>query len=646
MTSGARQTRDEITHEELAHSFAAYLRLSFVYPAVNRRVIQSGDAVIAGFNQHRDSTNMLRLCLHRDGFRVNQHRVEMAEGDLVWLRDVFIKTTVAGVDLGPSLSVEMLSEFAARLQANFQRQDTTDFRLKWVGPFNGVQPLELHVDGEHLFPKLGDGDTTLHPSPGVWNLKRVVGGARSTVKQLNLDPDSPEVKLLVALDSSPELLEGLDRMRQRVNLEVLTEASLTGLDVLTQLVTTLPTEALNDPEYARSCVDKILGVVEMQMATLVSLGGEHMEADLVKLPLSVGRSIFPRGGAEDGSMSAGSRSERAGDETVQDDLGTLLTEYEALPKADDVSIEPKGDLKDEVLGILLNQMVTAKDDAAAKALVPALSELARQGGSVGELLGAYVDRCKVHGREGVDKKTLWRVADFAQTHGFAHSLGHDDLLETSTVVLAFPYLFSTFIDSLEDNDDDLNKIGDVCYGAGAERIRAARDVLLSEGGVAQGYRAGKILAKASRHVLPLAEILLEGAGQWITPLAVRFLKQMKLPDTASLALRVVRPSSVLPRNYLAGLCRAAFEDNFDRELVAQSTSIVCRFIRDTADDREQRERRLYAIHSLRDVYSQEVLTLLLELKHVCGPLSLSRELRSVRNAAIEVLDHHSRGTQG
>jgi hypothetical protein len=640
MTTSGRQASAKLTRERLIKQFAGYLRASFVYPATNPRVIRPGEVVVAGFNQHRDAAGMMRLCLHRDRFRVNQHRIELAEGDLTWMREVFMKTAIAGVDLGPNLSAELLSEFASRLQTNFQARDTTDFRLKWLGPFAGVQPLELHVDGEHTFAKEIDDDDTLRPSPGI-------GGASNTAKRLGLDQESPEVGLLVALESNTELLERLDRLRQRINLEMLNERSLTGLDVLAQLVKTLPAEAFHDPDYVSECVDKILCVAEMRMVSMVTDSGEDMEADLFNVMVSVGRKIFASSEAGGGRSGPDSPSGRPEDEVFTDDLKSLLTEYEALPLADGLSIESQVDLKNEMLGILLHQMVRAEEDETANALAPELSRLVREAGNAETLLGAYVDRCMAHRGKATEKKNFWRVAEFVQGHGFASLLGHDDLLRTDTVAFAFPYLFNHFLDSLEwGNDDDLSKIGDVCYGVGSERIRAAKDVLLGESGVLVPARTRKILAKPNRDVLPLAEIILEDGSQWITPLAAQFLKQLKMPGTASLALRAVHPVSMLPRSYLIGLCRSAFEGGFGQDLIDQSASLVCRFIRNTADDSEQRERRLYAIQSLRGVHSQEVLRLLMELKTVCGPLSLNKELRAVRKAAIEVLDYHTGGGKG
>jgi len=640
MTTDKRQASAKLTRDRLIKQFASYLRASFVYPATNQRVIRPGEAVVAGFNQHRDPGGMLRLCLHRDRWRVNQHRVDMDKGDPIWLREVFMSTAIAGVDLGPSLSMALLSEFASRLQTNFQGRDTSDFRLKWPGPFEGVRPLELLIDGEHTFAKEHDDDDTLRPTPGV-------GGARNTAKRLGLDLESAEVKLLVALESNAELLERLDRVRQRINLEMLNERSLTGLDVLVQLVKALPAEAFNDPDYARTCVEKVLGVAEVRMVNMVTSGGEDMEADLFNLMASVGRKIFASNGPGGGRPAAGSLSGRPEDEAFTDDLKTLLTEYEALPTADDVSLESQVDLKDEMLGILLHEMVTAEDDDVANALTSELSRLVRESEQSQKLLGAYIDRCMAHRGKATEQKTFWRVAEFVQGHGFASLLGHGDLLRTDTVAFAFPYLFNHFLDSLEwGNDDDLSKIGDVCYGVGPERIREAKDVLLGEAGVLVASRTRKILAKPNRDVLPLAEIILEDGSQWITPLAAQFLKQLKMPGTASLALRAVHPVSMLPRSYLIGLCRSAHEGGFGNDLVDQSASLVCRFIRNTADDAEQRERRLYAIQSLRGVRSQEVLRLLMELKTVCGPLSLNKELKAVRKAAMEVLDYHTGGGKG
>lgn len=639
MTTGERQTSAKLTREQLVKRFAAYLRASFVYPTSNQRVMRPGEAVIAGFNQHRDPSGMLRLCLHRDRYRVNRQTVELGKGDPVWMRDVYMKTAIAGVDFGPSLTLEHLSQFAARLQTNFQSKDTTDFRLKWAGTFAGVRPLELLIDGEHAFAMEHDDDETLRPTPGV-------GGATRIAKRLGLDMEAAETKLLVALESDKELLERLDRLRQRINLEMLNETTLTGLDVLAQLVKALPAEAFRDPKYAVTCVEKILGVAEVRMVTMVTAGGKDIEVDLYNLMVSVGKKIFA-GTPGVGGLASSGPAGRPEDEVFTDDLKTLLTEYEALPAASDMSLESQVDLKDEMLGILLHQMVSAESDDVANALKPELSRLVRESGCAEKLLGSYIDWCMAHRGKSTEQKTYWRVVEFVQGHGFAVLLGHHDLLRTDTVAFAFPYLFNQFLDALEwGNDDDLSKIGDVCYGVGPERIREAKDTLLGEGGVLVPARTRKILAKPNRDVLPLAEIILEDGSQWITPLATQFLKQLKMPGTASLALRVVHPVSMLPRSYLIGLCRSAFEGGFGQDLADQSASLVCRFIRSTADDPDQRERRLYAIQSLRGVRSQEVLRLLMELKDICGPMSLNRDLKAVRRAAIEVLDYHTGGGKG
>ncbi len=506
MTSGQQQASSDPTCEQLVHSLACFLRASFVYPATDPRVAELAEAVLAGFDQHRDGAGMLRLSLHRDQFRVGQHRVQLSGGDPAWMGEVFLESGLAGVQLAPALSLESLALFAARLQTNFQDRETTDFQLRWSGPFAGLQPLEPHFEGERFFAE---------------------------------EVDTPEAP---------------------------------------------------DPDL---------------------------------------EDLQPAGSPEDKALA--------------EELQTLAAELAALPGSDGLGLDSQVDLKDEMLGILLHRMVTAEDDSAVDALAPQLSRLVREAHGADKLLGAYLDWCKIHRGKPTERRSLWRVAEFIQEHGFANLLGHDDLLRTDTVAFAFPYLFNQFLDSLVwGNDDDLSKIGDVCYDVGPERIREAKEFLLAEGGVLVASRTRKILAKPNRAILPLAEIILEDGSQWITPLAVEFLKQLKMPGTASLALRTVRPVSMLPRSYLIGLCRAAFEDGFSQELMAQSVSLACGFIRSTADDPGQHERRLFAIQSLRSVRSQDVLRLLRELKNVCGPLSLNRELRAVRRSAIEVLDYHAR----
>ncbi|MHC4516049.1 MAG: hypothetical protein ACYTGW_14470 [Planctomycetota bacterium] len=632
MTTGGPQSRAKLTREQLVKQFISYLKASFVYPVTNPRVTKPAEAIISGLEQYRDPRGMLRLCLHGDAFRVNKQRVVIPEAIMSWAKKAFVKTAISGVDIGPILPKESLAQFAKRLQENFQSRSGTEFQSKWPDSYPGLRPLELFIDGQHVFVKEHDGDATLCPE------------LRKDSDEEPVDRGSREAVLLHALEADSRLLERLDKMRQRINLEMLNERTLAGVDVLTQLVRTMPVEAFNDINYANECVQKILNVVETRMMAMVSTGQES-EPELFSLLVSVGRKIFgsTQGGDKE-RPAPGDPSGRPEDELFTDDLETLLTEYDDLPSSDDVKLEVRRDLKDEMLGILLHSMVSAEEEEVANGLTPMLSRLVREAEQSKELLAAYVDGCMTHRGKTTEEKPRWRVVDFVQGHGFAGLLGHDDLLRTDTVAFAFPYLFSHFVDSLRwDNDNDLSKIGDVCYGVGPERIRAAKDFLLDEGGVLVAARTRKILAKPSKDVLPLAEIILEDGSQWITPLAAQFLRQLKMPGTASLALRAVHPVTMLPRSYLIGLCRAAFEDKFPATLADQSASLVCRFIRNTADDSSQCDRRIYAIQSLRGVRSQEVLALLMELKAACGPLTLNKELRAVRKAAIEVLDYHTGG---
>ncbi|MEE9125507.1 MAG: hypothetical protein V3U11_00045 [Planctomycetota bacterium] len=638
MTKSGQETDAKLTPEQLVRYFVSYLKASFVYPPANHRVTEPAEAVISGFKQHRDSRGLLRMCLNGDKFQVNDHMVEIPEGTMSWATKAFTKTAICGVDLGPSLPKESLEWFAKRLQANFQKtRDLEGFQTKWSDPAPGIEPLELLVDGRHALVEGHDTDAILRPPLHSDVVKEA--------ERHGMAPDSKEAMLLGALHQNSGLVGRLDGLRKRLNSEVLNEKTLAGMDILTQMVKTLPAEAFDNAAYANECVEKILAIAEMQIVRMLTTGGMDVEARALDMVASVGRKIF--GVSKETGTSGTAEHLPAGrpeDQLFTDDLETLLTEYDGLPGEQEVQLQIGPELKDEVLGILLHKLVSAPDDEVDDQSVAKLSQFVREAEHAKELLGTYVDSCMANRGKTTEQKTHWRVADFIQGHGFASLFGHDDLLRTDTVAFAFPYLFNHFLDSLKwGNDSDLSKIGDVCYGIGPERLRAAKDFLLGENGVLVPSRTRKIFAKPNKDVLPLAEIILEDGSQWITPLATQFLKQMKMPGTASLALRAVHPVSMLSRSYLIDLCRAAYDGHFPEELINQSASLVCRFIRNTADDPAQHERRLYAIQSLRGIRSQETLVLLMELKTVCGPLSLSKELRKIRKAAIEVLDYHGGG---
>ena len=136
------------------------------------------------------------------------------------------------------------------------------------------------------------------------------------------------------------------------------------------------------------------------------------------------------------------------------------------------------------------------------------------------------------------------------------------------------------------------------------------------------------------------ELIIEDERDWAARKLVQFFKRMKLRPDVGLALRVVSPASRLPKSYLEGICDGAREGKFDPKTVALSASLVCRFVRDLADEPERHDHRIYAIQSLRSVRNEEVLGLLMELKGVCGVFSMNKDLKAVRKTATEVLDYH------
>jgi len=620
----------------LVERLATFLKACFIYPDNNQRVLVTGELVLDSLREHFARRPMVEVVVGSHDLVVCGSRLPLRSHAQTWLRDLFIKALIGGVELTPAVDAQSLTAAARRLQRSQIGKERG--LAVWTEPIPGLRTRELVMSGSHV---AGDADCDEGGAPGT------LSGTRSARTRA----------LEATLAASPRVRNALAQLRAVVSTAGGDEPSAV-IDVIAELVQCLPAEARHDHAYAEALAEKILAAARSELGKAAPSGGAGRDA-VASTFLSLGKKMFAA--TVGGELPAASGGRGHGDETVTDSLGDLLadlnrleveergaSDYErwqreaATLQAPTAAAGLEASAATELIGIVLHAM-THEGGVHEPTVCRYLTSALAAGDEARALFRDYFAAALTG--DDVDQRPAWRLVRIAGDPAVTTALRAANLLEPEEAARHFPKTFGLFLDTLDDADGG-QRLARLARAVEPATLAAAPAWLDKCPDLLTPPRIERFFACVSQRSLGLMPLVLQHGGQECKALAAKCLRQLGLGGAASVALRVVNPPGRLPREYLEQLCRwAADGSRPSAELVTLSGSLTRSYIQTLAGDVEQEARRIFAIQALCDLPGSETRVLLQDLVRA-GGLLFKRESRAVRRAARATMAMLASKTEG
>jgi hypothetical protein len=618
----------------LVERLATFLKACFIYPDNNQRVQVTAELTLEELRQMFARRPMVEVLVGSHDLVVCGTRLPLRSHAQTWLRDLFVKALVGGLEFTATVDHQALVAAARRLQ---RAQTGKERGLgPWAEPIDGVRACELVMAGGHVEGEPGD------------EIPDTLTGGR-TARQRALE---------AKLTASPRVRERLEALRALLAADAGDQAPAV-IDVVSELVQCLPAEANQDHAYAEVLAEKILAATEAQ----IGKGSTAPRDRLATTFLSVGKKVFTASVGKEVASTASGRGH--GDEKVVESLDELLADLQKLEvaendararedwtrdmqelKATDAADEaapvrpfdPRDigdDVATELIGIVLHATVhvgEVHEPTVRRQLVQAL----RAGRDrMRQLVNQYLNAALTG--DDADQRPSWRLLRLLDHPEVVGALYEAKLLEPEAVAAQFPKTFGLFLDSLPAGDGN-QRLARLCRLLDRPALEAAGAWLDRRAEVLSPARIDQMFAAMTPRALPLAIVALRHAKGDCKAATARYLRQAGATGAATVALRVVDPATRLPREYLEQLCRQLADETAPTaDLVALSGSLTRGFVQGLSGDPEQEARRVFAIQALHEVPTIETRVLLNELIRARRHLFLPRESRAVRTAARATL---------
>ncbi|MCC6783725.1 MAG: hypothetical protein IT457_12855 [Planctomycetes bacterium] len=326
---------------------------------------------------------------------------------------------------------------------------------------------------------------------------------------------------------------------------------------------------------------------------------------------------------------------------LEDGIEALLEDLKRLPHANDLELSADDpNFLDEALGACLQLLAYAADGAAIAAaivqtatpIVTAASPTQRR------ILARWLRFAREGGPNGMQDDANQRVFEFLQRHGVAQMLSSREALDVDQVVQTFPTQFIAFLDGLDLKDQKSEEtFAQLFEKVGAESVAEAARVLIEDGTLLTPHRTEKILKLGGRRAAAIARHYVATGATWTRALVVNFLRRQQLPRQEAAALSIVQPLTSFPNGYLADLCDCVAHGKANFKLHGYTSLLLRQYIRDTAENPGDLDRRLYAIRALVHWPTPETIQYLEQLAKEGRLLTQTKEARAVRQAATETL---------
>ena len=326
---------------------------------------------------------------------------------------------------------------------------------------------------------------------------------------------------------------------------------------------------------------------------------------------------------------------------LEDDLGALAEEIRALPNISDLGLDANDSaIADGVLGAGLYALAYAQDGASVAASVERLLESVLRAPSPNQkrVLTRWLRFAREGGPNGTQDDANQRLFDFLQRNGIAQMLSTRETLGVEQVVQTFPTQLVAFLDGLDGKDPRSEQLFAELFDAvGEESMGEAARVLVADGTLLTPHRTEKVLKLGGRRSAVIARHYVMTGAAWTRALVVNFLRRQSLPRQEAAALSIVQPLASFPNGYLADLCDCVARGKANFKLHGYTSLLLRQYIRDTAENPGDLDRRLYAIRALAHWPTPETLQYLEQLSKEGRLLSQTKEARAVRQAATETL---------
>ncbi|MFO1050951.1 MAG: hypothetical protein U1F36_01895 [Planctomycetota bacterium] len=326
---------------------------------------------------------------------------------------------------------------------------------------------------------------------------------------------------------------------------------------------------------------------------------------------------------------------------LEDSSDLLIEELRAMPYPNDLELDG-GDpaLGEGSLGAALYLLTYSTEGQRIVEAVARALEAILRAPSVGQrrLLARWLRFAREGGPNGTQDEANHRLFDFLQRNGITQMLSARETLDLDQVVQTFPTQFVAFLDGLDLKDPQSEKtFGELCDKVGEDSVIDAARVLIEDGTLLTPHRTEKILKLGGRRAAGIARAYVATGAAWTRALVVNFLRRQQLPRQEAAALSIIQPITTFPSGYLADLCECVARGKSNFKLHGYTSLLLRQYIRDTAENPGDLDRRLYAIRALAHWPTPETIQYLEQLTKEGRLLAPTKESRAVRQAASETL---------
>ncbi|HMQ20933.1 MAG TPA: hypothetical protein PKE00_00480 [Planctomycetota bacterium] len=578
----------------VALTLVDYLKAYALYPAGNHRVATNCQRVVDQIRQAVAADPALpdhRFVFQGDEYVTGEIRIScQSDPRLEWLRERFDRCALAGLAFSPDTEVDALAVFAQRFfDIVRERPKNPQFDDYWEESIFGIAPLERRYDGQFS----GDADSN-RADIAEWLLQ----GSDSSKLLTEMLRRSSRIANRI------ESIEG--RLRQLADEREKSGTSYEGVevDVLEQVLKTLPLEVLGDGPTIVKIVDEVLTKLEESIANSALDTGT---LELGKLLGSISQRFFALKGDPNAPNTKPKKHEKeakrelghAGDERITDDTSLLFDELATLPPWEGIELgEESEEQLGEIYAVYLTFLVHVDEPHALTRIRRLLRGLLSREEAIFPAVAAnYLTWCESQAEEHGDWTAFDRFVDLVEEAGCPELLTELGQLELGSLVQRFPRTFFAFVDATDPrrNPRDAEKLYQLLELLDPDRITAAEKDLRD--GLQKKDRAEKILAVARPRIMPFLQMLLTQDRERWMPMAAKFISELPTQLSEADVFRLLTPDE-LPPDWTALYLRAVVDSSARTTLRARTAELVADYLDTTAFDPAMVDARLWGIQLL------------------------------------------------
>ncbi|MFO1054745.1 MAG: hypothetical protein U1F36_21185 [Planctomycetota bacterium] len=582
-----------------------------------------GEARNAVLQCLQDGNDPLAIRCIGEEASVGGSKVDVDLPNLRWLGESFRRASIQGVDLDDTVTVADLELFAVTLQ-RCAAGTPRPLLAEWPGSESGVVPVPLLIVGRHR-----DGDPH---GPGPCAAADDSSALGSDAAQSLAE--TPGSDLLALLADDPAIRTNLEKLQRRLDESFGGEGESREIDILSRIVDLARTDAAFDARTAPSLVARALAELEGRLHSADARPATP-ESAVTEIALRVAHRFFAPGRSRTESEDADALpTGRPEDELIADDLDSLIRDHASLPEWDERrGFEAAPQVVDHLACVLVSTLI---DPLLPETPVRAARRLVDLAAAHPDLELRVLDEViRGDGRSGPDLPAKSALEVFAAA-GHPGFLLERAILEPEMLASLYPAHFERWLDLLSPRRPaDMAAFARFLDAVDRASFERGVQDLIRSSPSALGDRVTRLVELCGRRAGSLLAHLVEQMPSETRQVALVWLSAQDLPLAESTALRVL-PSSSLPRDHVAALCRLADGDHAVGRMLAQdSATLLRRFVSESADDPKLLDARLRAVRALGNLPSSQTRAFLADLAK--GWSFASADKREIRRAAGETL---------